>query len=118
MEELKVSMVESGDVPKYEANTVAEMSMSIYVKEEPIAIRIVRSGWGKPAMYHVLVEFGDYGDTNYNGLMDATQIKERYGVEVLDHDSITSFIVKYPNNMDLGKEIRSLANQYKQKTQI
>ena len=116
MEKIKES--KSEPITKLEFGSFAEMSLSAYAKEEPIAYRIVRSGWAKPQMYHVLVEFGDYGDTTYKGLMSADQIKEDLGFIVIEHPSVRDYIVKYPNNMELGKEIRTIANQYNQTIQI
>jgi hypothetical protein len=106
------------ELNKIEFSSFAEMSMSAYAKEEPIAYRIVRSGWSKPPMYHVLVEFGDYGDTTYKGVMTAEQIKSELGFVMIEHPSVTDYVIKYPNNMDLGKELRHVANQYKQTTKI
>jgi len=118
MENQRLSETKNKEIPKLEFSSFGEMSFSAYAKEEPIAYRIVRSGWSKPQMYHVLIEFGDYGDTTYKGLMSEEQLKSEYGIVMITHPSITEFVVKYPNNMDLGKEIRTIARQYEQTFEI
>lgn len=118
MENLKVEEFENPKTPKEEFVSFAEISVSAYANEEPIAYRIVRSGWSKPQMYHVLVEFGDYGDTTYKGLMSAEQIKSELGLIMIDHESIKSYSTKHPNDMDLGKTIRNIKRHYDQKFEI
>ena len=103
---------------KIEFNSFAEISISAYAKEEPIAYRIVRSGWSKPPMFHVLVEFGDYGDTTYKGLMSAEQIKEELGFIVIEDTNIKSYVVNHPNDMEFGKTIRTVANKLVQTVKI
>jgi hypothetical protein len=103
---------------KYEAKSHGDINLSIYANEEPIAIRIVRSGWSKPQMYHVLIEFGDYGDTTYKGLMDGDQIKESYGVIMPEELSLSDINKKYPNDQDFGKILRKLNRDAIQKTEI
>jgi hypothetical protein len=80
------------------------------VADEPIGITIVPSGWSKPQKYHVIVEFGDSDDWDTH-FMDADQIMQKFGIEVpqlnlkrLAHD--------LPNNMDLGKAVRSAITKY------
>jgi hypothetical protein len=48
--------------------------------DEPIAVRILESSW--PGLYHVLVEFGDYSQTDYHHL-SAEQILEKYGIDLV-----------------------------------
>ncbi len=54
--------------------------LSYYPDEEPIAIRIIKSGWEN--QYHVLVEFGDFEQTDYYHLT-AEQILEKFGIPEL-----------------------------------
>jgi hypothetical protein len=49
------------------------------VDNEPIAIRILESGWR--GMYHVLFEHGDMEQTDYMWL-DAAQIAEKFGIAI------------------------------------
>jgi hypothetical protein len=113
--EIKETKVESS---KLEFNSFAEISMSAYAKEEPIAYRIVRSGWSKPPMFHVLVEFGDYSDTTYKGLMSAEQIKEELGFIVIEDTNVKSYSVKHPNDMEFGRTLRSVSNKLTQSVKI
>ena len=105
---------------KQEANSFAEISLSAYLKDEPIAFRFVRSGWSRPQTFHVLIEFGDYSDTTYKGLMTAEQIKEEYGIDMPSSEelNLTKLDEANPNNMDMGKAIRSLVLKCKQKVEI
>ena len=105
---------------KQEANSFAEISLSAYLKDEPIAFRFVRSGWSRPQTFHVLIEFGDYSDTTYKVLMTGEQIKEEYGIDMpsADEMTLTKIDKDNPNNMDMGKAIRSLVLKCKQKVEI
>jgi hypothetical protein len=104
--------------PKTEFTSFAEISISAYAKDEPIAYRIVRSGWSKPAKFHVLIEFGDYDDTTYKGLMTSEQIKDELGFIVIEDTNIKSYTVKHPNDMEFGKAIRTVANNLTQSVKI
>jgi hypothetical protein len=74
-----------------------------YIKGEPIAIRIIPSGWKDS--YHVIVEFGDSEnfDTHF---LTKDQIWTKFGIEVKD-DNLSEIIHNNPNDYDLGKTIRS-----------
>ncbi len=61
--------------------TPKETHLNFYLKEEPICIKIVKSGWSIPQLYHVIVEWGDYMQTD-NHIMDAAQIMEKYDIDV------------------------------------
>jgi hypothetical protein len=99
---------------KNNLSVVADINISAYHKDEPVAIRIVKSGWSTPQQYHVLIEFGDFSDTDYKGLMTADQIKEKYNIKVADSESLTSYTNRLPNDLDLGKTIRNVGNKFKQ----
>ena len=104
---------------KESAKAFMESSISIYANEEPIAVRILRAGWTKPQPYHVLIEFGDIGDTEYLGLFDTEQIKEKYGIEVDKEDfKLSEKSKSIPNDQELGKEIHRITNKYRVKTEI
>ena len=49
--------------------------------EEPIQIFIIKSGWSKPQLYHVIIEYGDYETTDHR-LLTLEQINEIYGVQL------------------------------------
>ncbi len=72
---------------------------------EPIGIHIIRSGWSNPALYHVLLEFGDYETTDHYLLMKE-QIKEKWNIEFEDLNDLGTLIKSTPNDMELGKAIR------------
>jgi hypothetical protein len=105
------------EIQKSKFNSFAEISMAAYCEDEPIAIRITQAGWVSPQQYHVLIEFGDMEQTTYKGTMTADQIKEEYGLIISEH-TLSKYPTDYPNNMDLGKELRSILDKYKQKTEI
>ena len=50
---------------------------------EPIQIFIIKSGWSKPQLYHVIIEYGDYETTDHR-LLTLEQINEIYGVQLTD----------------------------------
>lgn len=95
------------DLPECKADIVRVYAPS----DEPLAFRIIKSGWSKPQRYHVLIEYGDYGQTDYD-FLDAEQLKEKYGIDITektDQSSIivtTKEIIETPNDGDLGKNIR------------
>jgi hypothetical protein len=104
---------------KETASAFMENSISIYADNEPIAVRILRAGWTKPQTYHVLIEFGDTEDTEYKGLFNAEQIKEKYGIEVTKEDfNLNEKAKTIPNDQVLGKEIRRITMKYRVKTEI
>ena len=91
-----------------EAKASLELSITLSTPEEPIAIRIVPSGWSEPRTFHVITEFGDMEQSEYHGMLTAQQIKDRYDL-VID-DSIMNMQIKtLHNDQELGKHIR---NQY------
>jgi len=89
---------------KLETKTFTQFCTNVTIKDEPIQMHIVKSGWGKPQMYHVLVEFGDMEQTDYH-FMSKEQIKERWELE-FDEVDFVEMIKEYPNDMELGKKIR------------
>jgi len=104
---------------KESAKTFMESSISIYADNEPIAVRILRAGWTKPQTYHVLIEFGDIGDTEYKGLFDSEQIKEKFGLDLEKEDfNLNEKAKTIPNDQELGKEIHRITNKYRIKTEI
>jgi hypothetical protein len=92
--------------------------LTFYEKEEPLAIHIIKSGWSKPQLYHVLVEFGDMMETTYHTL-EAEQIAEKFGINIEDSFKDLpvvfrkSILRQKPNDSDLGKYIRANINQSK-----
>jgi len=104
---------------KESAKSFMESSISIYADNEPIAVRILRAGWTKPQTYHVLIEFGDIGDTEYKGLFDSEQIKEKFGLDLEKEDfNLNEKSKTIPNDQELGKEIHRITNKYRVKTVI
>lgn len=91
---------------------VVDLNMSVYLKDEPIAIRVVRSGWEN--QFHVLREFGDFEQTQYVGLMTQEQIREEFKIRVADFESLSSYTRRLPNDIDLGKTVRGVENRFKQ----
>ena len=106
------------DPMEFEATSRAEISVSVYFKEEPVAFRFVRSGWTNPTMYHVILEHGDFESADYKGLMSEEQIKETYGIEISGNLDIKDLVKQFPNNMELGNAIRSISNKLTQNTKI
>jgi hypothetical protein len=104
---------------KESASAFMESSISIYADNEPIAVRILRAGWTKPQTYHVLIEFGDTEDTEYKGLFDSEQIKEKFGIEVNKEDfNLNEKSKSIPNDQEFGKEMRRISRKYRVKTEI
>jgi hypothetical protein len=73
------------------------------VKDEPIGLTIVPSGW--PGQFHVIVEFGDSDDFD-TYFLNREQILARFGVEVPDLN-LRDLTRKEGNDMSLGREIRT-----------
>ena len=76
------------------------------------AYHVIFSGWSKPRQkYHVIREDGEYGDSEYLGLMSMDQIIDKYNItEVipkLTAKDIAKMAKETPNNQDLGEKIRS-----------
>ncbi len=94
---------------------ISNPALSFGDREEPLCIHILKSGWGHPQLYHVLVEFGDEMQTTYHTL-EASQITDMFGIDV--EKSFTNrpivirkdTIAKTPNDGYLGKTIRSMFN--------
>lgn len=118
MENNLESLEYQGEPLVLEATAIPEISVSVYVKEEPLALRFIRSGWANPTMYHVLFEQGDFETTDYKGLMSGEQIKELYGIEIVETLDINKMVKENPNNMDLGNTIRKIARELTQNTKI
>jgi hypothetical protein len=73
---------------------------------EPIGIHIIKSGWRFPDMYHVLIEYGDFEQTDYQ-LLTREQIEGKYNLILGEDLDFTKIIKENPNDMELGKIIRS-----------
>ena len=95
------------DLPECKSDIVRVYAPS----DEPLAFRIMKSGWSKPQQYHVLIEYGDHEQTDYE-LLDADQIQEKHGIDIAnqtDHTGIivtAKMILETPNDGDLGKTVR------------
>jgi len=50
-------------------------------KGEPLCLKILKSGWCIPQMYHVIIEHGDM-DEHQTYLYSAKKIKELYDINV------------------------------------
>lgn len=78
--------------------------------DEPIACRIVASGWSRPQTYHVITEYGDREQTDYE-LLDAQQIKKKYGIDLGKSEKPIivglKTIKEFPNSQDLGNFVCS-----------
>ena len=46
-----------------------------------IGLKIIKSGWGSPDLYHCILEYGEYGDIDYK-LFTKEEIKEKYNIEI------------------------------------
>jgi hypothetical protein len=86
---------------------LSAVSKTFGPEDEPIAVRILRSGWVE--FYHVLVEYGDYETTDYH-FLSAEQILEKYDIDIEKAETAilvdNRMIKEYPNAQDLGNEIR------------
>ena len=90
-----------------------EISISLYHDQDPYAIRIIKSGWSKPDLYHVIEEFGDMNLAEYIGTFTSNQIKEEWGVNVeIEENSLKKIARNLPNDSNLGIEIRKIVNSY------
>lgn len=97
---------------KLKYNSIADISVTAFCKDEPIAVRIMQSGW--EGQYHVIVEFGDFSESKYEGLMYADQIKKEFGIRMEETESLSSYASRLPNDMELGKKMRSVNLKLKQ----
>jgi hypothetical protein len=91
-----------------------QIHLQLSFGDEPFVIRFIPSGWSSPRTYHVIREYGDMEQSDYVGLMDANQIKERYGFEA-DLESVEDFslpaqVRNNPNDQTLGRVIRNHVN--------
>ena len=82
--------------------------------EEPLAIKIVKSGWRDQGedMYHVLTEWGDFEETSYSHL-SLSQLLDMHPEFSTTFDSkfkdtvvTSSELRETPNDAELGKKIR------------
>lgn len=94
--------------PKYDIEFKANLYWEGGVEDELIAIRIIPSGWSAPQLYHVLIEYGDDGSTDYKQLT-AEQIKDNYDIEV-GTVNLTKISKSESNNYIFGSIIRNLNN--------
>jgi hypothetical protein len=91
-------------------------SLTFYEKDEPLCIHILRSGWSKPQLYHVLVEFGDRMETTVH-LLEASQIEDMFGIDIDKSFENTPLVFrketikKLGNDMELGKHVRGTLNK-------
>ena len=95
-----------------DASASLELSITLSTPEEPIAIRIVPSGWTRPQTYHVIIEYGDLEQSDYLGILTAQQIKDQYDL-IIDDSKMNISIKTLPNDQELGKHMRSMYNQLK-----
>lgn len=95
-----------------DASASLDLSITISTEDEPIAIRIVPSGWAGPQTYHVIIEYGDLEQSDYLGILTAQQIKDRYDL-IIDDSEMNMPIKTLHNDQELGKRMRSMYNQLK-----
>ena len=84
--------------------------------EDPISVTFVKSNWVvNPATYHVIIEYGDMDQTDYEYL-DTEQIKVKFGFDItqepVPHAVLMNReeIINTPNDQELGKKVRTQAN--------
>jgi hypothetical protein len=80
---------------------------------EPIALLIIKSGWEDE--YHVITEWGAYGEVDFTSRMSSESIQKKYGIDVntLFPKTIIvdeEFAKRYPNDFELGTKIRNSFN--------
>jgi len=92
----------------------SHVSWTLGVEGEPIAVRILESGWrdqGKP-MYHILTEFGDYEETSYSHatqeqLLDLFPDFQKILDEAHKDVVISGLVISsLPDDAVLGKHVR------------
>lgn len=117
---MKVTINNIKEEIKFNAKLSADISLSAYIDEEPIAFRFVKSGWSRPQRYHVLIEWGDSDDTTYKGLMSEAQILDEYGFEVPNSEelSISKIATQFGNDADLGSRIRKTLKNIDKKIKL
>jgi hypothetical protein len=88
----------------------SHVSWTLGVNDEPIAVRILESGWRN--MYHVITEYGDYEESVYSHL-SKEELLEKYPIfqKILDQMFqdivVTETVIKsIPNDATLGKHVR------------
>jgi hypothetical protein len=91
---------------KLKYKSLADISVVAFTEDEPIAVRIMKSGW--EGQFHVIIEFGDFSSSEYRGLMDSSQIKNEFGIRIDEIESLSSYVIRLPNDMELGKKLRSV----------
>jgi hypothetical protein len=82
------------------------------ITDEPIQVFLIKSGWtGGTPTYHVIIEYGDYEQSDYK-FMNADEIAKYFGVDVNLIYETRSFAVTpeyvhaIPNDGELGKRVR------------
>ena len=76
-----------------------------WLDDSPSSIKVIPSGWKDK--YHVIVEHGDY-ETHETLFMDAESIMKNYKIDVKAIPAMNELIKEYPNDYDLGEEVRRL----------
>jgi hypothetical protein len=91
--------------------TSPEPALCFYERDEPYAVYIMKSGWSKPQLYHVLVEHGDIMQTDHQ-LLEASQVQEKFGIDVefayLNRPIVIrrKQAIDTPNDQEFGKAVR------------
>jgi len=106
--------MENSEIQKLPLKRLGGIVANLLVPEndEPIAVYYIKSGWdhGYP-MYHVIIEYGDFEQTDYL-YMSEEDLCKRFDVtpELLNEKVSISVSQKdlrdYPNDQDLGRSIR------------
>jgi hypothetical protein len=84
---------------------------------DPISVRVIKSGWdyGYPT-YHVITEWGDYEDSQYQFLSES-QLEEKLGISLSEEpDSLqTPALVE---QMDLISDLLSKSKEHGLETEV
>lgn len=102
------------NIPMKKSNSKVAWSLSPKEGEEPIIVKILKSGWMDQGeeMYHVLTEYGEYEETSYSHL-NRSQLLEIHPefLEIINdkfQDTVveSSDFYNIPNDYEMGKIIR------------
>jgi hypothetical protein len=70
------------DVIKLNFEKSSEQLVRSYIDTQNIVgLKIIKSGWSEPQLYHCILEWGEYEDCNYH-LYTKEEIKEKYNIDL------------------------------------
>jgi hypothetical protein len=103
------------NIPMRKSNSEVVWSLSPSEGEEPITVKILKSGWKDQGeeMYHVLTEYGAYEETSYSHLNKSQLLKIHPEFFKIIEDNFQDIVVEssdfynMPNDQTIGRFIRN-----------